>query len=190
MEAIPQSGGDIPPNPAYESLIDDKIRLLRAWGMEWRSTLLAAPAGIVCDGASVPKIFWTTIGHPLSEPLIRAAIIHDTAQQGALWGRNLIYLAGAAADQIAERLRPVWCPPATADAVFRDHLRALRVPQWRVQACFIAVRIYYACIGRRRYCTDAQWRERRAVAAEMAGGRAPIYAHSGPFCFDVREDLC
>jgi hypothetical protein len=39
--------------------------------------LWLAPAGTVTDGASIPRPFWLTVGHPLSPDTIEAAIIHD-----------------------------------------------------------------------------------------------------------------
>lgn len=36
-----------------------------------------APAGTVTDGASIPRLFWITVGQPLSPDTIEAAIIHD-----------------------------------------------------------------------------------------------------------------
>lgn len=39
--------------------------------------LWIAPAGTVTDGASIPRLFWITVGQPLSPDTIEAAIIHD-----------------------------------------------------------------------------------------------------------------
>lgn len=36
-----------------------------------------APVGYITDGASIPGIFWSVIGQPLSPQTIEAAIIHD-----------------------------------------------------------------------------------------------------------------
>lgn len=36
-----------------------------------------APAGAVINGASIPRLFWRTIGHPMGDKYYRASILHD-----------------------------------------------------------------------------------------------------------------
>ena len=42
-----------------------------------RKLQFSVPRNFPFDGASVPKTFWVTTGHPLSAPFIRAALLHD-----------------------------------------------------------------------------------------------------------------
>jgi hypothetical protein len=41
-------------------------------GEKWK-----VPAGAVVDGASIPRIFWSFIGHPFRIPYRNASVIHD-----------------------------------------------------------------------------------------------------------------
>lgn len=45
-------------------------------GEQW-----TAPAGSVVDGASIPKIFWSSLGSPFVGKYRRASILHDVACQ-------------------------------------------------------------------------------------------------------------
>lgn len=38
---------------------------------------LTVPAGFVMDGASIPRLFWSTIGHPMEGEFVYAAGLHD-----------------------------------------------------------------------------------------------------------------
>ena len=42
-----------------------------------RGKLYIIPAGFWFDGASIPKLFWSLIGHPMEEPFRIASLIHD-----------------------------------------------------------------------------------------------------------------
>jgi len=146
----------MPRNPRYESLSEGKIRLLAPWTAQLHGILFGAPTGFVCDGASIPRFFWRLIGHPLQEPIVRAAILHDAAYAGTLYGRALVYLPGD--ETVAsDHLRPIWMPVAMADAMFRDLLKSLRVSGWRRWACFSGVRLYSVTAGRRAYVSAASW---------------------------------
>lgn len=39
--------------------------------------IIEVPAGFVCDGASIPKVFWSIIGSPMTGKYVQAAILHD-----------------------------------------------------------------------------------------------------------------
>ncbi len=39
--------------------------------------LITAPVNFITDGASIPKILWSVVGHPFSKKIRKAAIIHD-----------------------------------------------------------------------------------------------------------------
>ena len=71
------------------------------------------PEGFVSDGASIPRLLWTLLGHPWAEPHGRAAVLHD-------W----LYATG-----LVTRAR--------ADALFLESLQALevgRVKRWTLCA--------------------------------------------------------
>ena len=38
-----------------------------------------APQGLISDGASIPRLFWTAVGSPFTGQYRRAAILHDSA---------------------------------------------------------------------------------------------------------------
>ena len=38
-----------------------------------------APTGAVVDGASIPKVFWSTVGSPFAGKYRRASVVHDVA---------------------------------------------------------------------------------------------------------------
>jgi hypothetical protein len=35
------------------------------------------PAGFTCDGASIPRILWTLVGHPFDKRWRRESVLHD-----------------------------------------------------------------------------------------------------------------
>jgi hypothetical protein len=41
--------------------------------------LWSAPEGSSIDGASIPQVFWTSIGSPFTGPYRRASVVHDVA---------------------------------------------------------------------------------------------------------------
>lgn len=86
------------------------------------------PKGFICDGASIPRIFWTVVGHPLSGGPLRAAIIHDA-------------LCLQAATRAERRF---------ADTIFYWVLEQCCVPYWRRVALFLAVRAYAAFVWKPR----------------------------------------
>jgi hypothetical protein len=47
-----------------------------------RGKLHIVPNGFVTDGASIPALFWMSVGHPFDPDFICAALIHDEK-----WGR-------------------------------------------------------------------------------------------------------
>lgn len=62
------------------SLPDGRIALLRP--LKWYSVheperTVTVPLGFTCDGASIPRLFWPLIGHPLSSTVIRSGALHD-----------------------------------------------------------------------------------------------------------------
>jgi len=45
---------------------------------------LVCPVGMWTDGASIPRFFWRTIGHPMMLPYVKAAVIHDAGYMDKL----------------------------------------------------------------------------------------------------------
>jgi hypothetical protein len=76
-----------------------------------------APAGMLFDGASIPRSAWSLIGHPYDHRYLPAAVIHDALYQ----------------QQITSRAR--------ADSVFREALRANGVNRVRATTMWTAVRL-------------------------------------------------
>lgn len=72
--------------------------------------------GFVSDGASIPRIAWRLIGHPLSGDYIAAALIHDALYAAELW------------------------PRADCDSAFNALLQALGLPAWKRWMMYAAVR--------------------------------------------------
>ena len=57
--------------------IAGKYILTNCIGYKWEKTFILVKKGLVTDGASIPRICWTTTGSPFLPSYIRAAIIHD-----------------------------------------------------------------------------------------------------------------
>jgi len=78
-------------------------------------TLFIVPAGFETDFASIPRLFWTVIGHPAGQ-YAQAAVLHD-------W----LYRARGTSR-------------ARADALFREAMAALGVPAWQRWLLWAGVR--------------------------------------------------
>jgi hypothetical protein len=79
-------------------------------------TLCVAP-GFESDGASIPRFLWSAVGPRFAADTFPAALCHD-----ALYATELL-------------------PRPEADAIFRDHLRALGVSRIKRNAYYAAVRV-------------------------------------------------
>ena len=51
-------------------------------------TILKIREGFIFDGASIPKICWTSIGHPLEHRFLYAALLHDALYSSQLVSRE------------------------------------------------------------------------------------------------------
>jgi len=116
-----------------EVLPDDTVRLKEDVTFEvvqlcGVTLSVKVPKGFVCDGASIPRIFWSAVGHPLSGGPLRAAIIHDA-------------LCVQAATRAERRF---------ADTIFYWVLEQCCVPYWRRLALFLAVRAYATFVWKPR----------------------------------------
>lgn len=84
-----------------------EVRLLEEVSFPLSETeTLVVNGGFVFDGASIPQICWTSIGHPLEHRFIYAALLHD-----ALYSAQLI-------------------PRKTADQYFQTFLREFSGVGW------------------------------------------------------------
>lgn len=84
------------------------------------SVCVDVPRGFRCDGASIPRILWPIVGHPLDGGPLRAAIVHD-------------WLCGQARTRAERRF---------ADTCFAWILEEMQVPGLRRTVMHLAVRIY------------------------------------------------
>ena len=60
----------------------NKFRLARSIGVIYRNRggkvkSVVVPEGFVTDGASIPKLFWSSIGSPYCPRFITGAVVHD-----------------------------------------------------------------------------------------------------------------
>lgn len=54
-----------------------KSEMIYCVGAEGSEKKILVPPGFIFDGASIPRIFWTLIGHPLQAEYRQAACLHD-----------------------------------------------------------------------------------------------------------------
>lgn len=80
--------------------------------------LVVVPTGFECDVASIPRIFYSLVGHPLQPKVVEAAVIHD-------------YLY-----RFRDDLKRSVC-----DKIFYDAMREMKVPYCKAQLFWGAVRI-------------------------------------------------
>jgi hypothetical protein len=65
-----------------------ELELAHAWGMRVGAVSYVAPAEMLTDGASIPRIFWRVIDPPMYSLLFLGAVIHDAAYGGILRASN------------------------------------------------------------------------------------------------------
>lgn len=78
-----------------------RFRLLSPLAVEVDGVVYTAPAGMLTDGASIPRLLWRAVGAPWSGTYRRAAVVHDAAYRGELVGPAL---TRAQADALFRRL--------------------------------------------------------------------------------------
>ncbi len=86
----------------------------------WR---VDVPRGFVTDGASIPRLLWPLIGHPLSGEFLQAAIVHDLLCHHAFLLKSYEHRV-------------------MADAFFFWLLAQLHVPYWKQALMYVAVRLW------------------------------------------------
>jgi len=110
----------------FEALGGSKIRVMQdlqvpvdertARGVSYTVTV---PAGYLSDGYTIPAVFWLLVGHPLGQPHLIPAVVHD-------------YLCDIA-ETYHERV--------LADATFFFLLSQYDVPCWKRTVFYVGVRI-------------------------------------------------
>ena len=86
-------------------------------GSEDSEETINIPEGFMTDGASIPKAFWSIIGHPFAK-YAQAAVIHDYMYNQKLFWRK------------------------KCDKIFLEAMGVLKVPWWKRQAMYRAVRMF------------------------------------------------
>lgn len=64
----------------------DTVELLRDLGYYGSAGTWVVKKGFVSDGASIPKLFWSLLGHPLSGDYLESAILHDALARSGWYG--------------------------------------------------------------------------------------------------------
>lgn len=76
------------------------------------------PAGFVCNGASIPRVFWACLGHPFDAELYSSAVVHDYCYDSACIRR------------------------AQADKLFRVRMKSCGVRFFKRWIIWLAVRLF------------------------------------------------
>ncbi len=93
-------------------------------------TYITVPYGFVCDGATIPRPFWSVLS-PWGE-YAKAAVIHDY-----LCRHKRLTLQGI----------PAPCSRLLADQIFGACMEVLGVPRWKRGVMYRAVRAYAIAKG-------------------------------------------
>ena len=89
---------------------------------------ISLPEGYSWDGATIPRVWWSIMGHPLKQEFRLASLIHDWRCEHAKTG--------------AERM--------VGDALFLELLEQAGLPRWRRIGMWVAVRVWSLFFWRRR----------------------------------------
>lgn len=112
--------------PTISPYGEDIWELRYDWTIVFRGEYYSIPAGALTDGASIPWWLWWLCGHPLQQPRLYAALVHDWLYDGG--------------DETATR--------ADADDLYRDLLIALGAPRWKAYIEWAALRVF----GGKHWC--------------------------------------
>lgn len=108
----------------WDSDKKDRVRLeedfifVRSDGM-----VLTARAGLIFDGASIPRLFWGVSTNPFAQDVLPAAIIHDEYCAQGRMGTSPLH-----SNEVHQ--------------VFYESLRCIGVSWWRARARWAAVRYF------------------------------------------------
>ena len=89
---------------------------------------ISLPEGYSWDGATIPRVWWSVMGHPLKQEFRLASLIHDWRCEHARTG--------------AERM--------VGDALFLECLERAGLVRWRRIGMWVAVRVWSLFFWRRR----------------------------------------
>lgn len=78
---------------------------------------IIVPIGFYSDGASIPRLLWTLVGHPFNRHVREAAVLHD-----------YLYYSGKVSR-------------ADADRIFRQAMKWLEAPWYKRYAYWSGVRV-------------------------------------------------
>lgn len=95
----------------------NKYSLVRSVSFDVSGVTYIIPEGFEFDGASIPRFFWSYIGHPFSPRFVKASLIHD-------------YMCNGQFDR------------KIADRKFKELLKEAGVPSWKASIMYSAVRGY------------------------------------------------
>jgi hypothetical protein len=77
------ANGSFSGNPKTEWLSDNDARYMRLietfWYIDPQGRRWEAPAGLVTDGATIPRELWSSVGSPFTGSYRLASILHDSA---------------------------------------------------------------------------------------------------------------
>ena len=103
-----------------EDAAGDVLTLVETLQIEWRGRILTVPEGFESDGASVPRILWSTISPRVDPVTLRGAVAHD-------------YLY---------RRHPAGWSRREADALFREIIQADGLGRIRAWKAWFGVRLF------------------------------------------------
>lgn len=86
-------------------------------GTEDSEEKIIVPGEFITDFASIPRIFWTLIGHPTGK-YGKAAVIHDYCYYERIYSRK------------------------KSDLIFEEGMAVLKVPFWKRKTMYFAVRSF------------------------------------------------
>lgn len=72
-------------NLTLTTRLGEPFRLGLPFEVQYRGLTIVCPAGMVTDGASIPRFFWRVIGSPWSGLYREPAVVHDGLYAGACW---------------------------------------------------------------------------------------------------------
>lgn len=85
-------------------------------GLNNHGIIIEVPKGFVTDFASIPKIFWSILGHPMGK-YAAAAVLHDFMYFLKTFSRKI------------------------SDQIFENAMKILKVPKWKRKIIYYAVRV-------------------------------------------------
>ncbi len=83
--------------PRYKGRKDGLHELVEDYKIKLRLLLvdyeIIVRSGFVFDGASIPRLLWSFIGHPMEPPRVAAALVHDWLHKAQVLPKYLVDIA-------------------------------------------------------------------------------------------------